>query len=198
MAFFMTINNKHSSIPEAFILALQVELENQADGISEYDLMQALKIQGYLDFLSQPALPHELFHAHFFLFHVLYLLRDRYLENKKNILTINTLKIQLMPYLKGENKLQEEDKLRSYYLDLDNLEKTSEDDVYDMLASFWNKFNHYGDRDAALAELGLKDPVDDKTIKQEYRRLIMLHHPDRGGDTEKLQKLNDAIKSLLE
>ena len=66
-----------------------------------------------------------------------------------------------------------------------------------MLASFWNIYNKFENREEALAELGLKDPVDDKVIKKEYRRLIMQHHPDRGGDTEKLQKLNDVIKLLL-
>lgn len=188
---------KITSISEAFILALQVELEKQPDGIGEYDLVQNLKALGYFDFLTSPALPYELFHAHFFLFHALYLLHDILLEKKTYLLDINTLKIQLLPYQKGENNLQQEDKLRAYYLDFSNLEKTSEDDVYDMLASFWNKVNQYDNREEALAELGLVDPVDDKTIKQEYRRLAMQHHPDRGGDTDKLQKINDAVALLL-
>ncbi|GMR15740.1 MAG: DNA-J related domain-containing protein [Gammaproteobacteria bacterium] len=191
------MSKKTSSIPEAFILALQFELENHPDGIAEYDLIQALKSQGYFDFLSNPAQPYELFHAHFSLFHALYLLRNDYLENEKHLLNIHTLKIQLLPYSKGEKSLQEEEKLMAYYLDFSHLENTSEDDVYDMLASFWNKYNRFDNREQALAELGLKDPVDDKIIKQEYRRLIMQHHPDRGGDTEKLQKLNDIIKYLL-
>ena len=192
-------NNKkqQSSIPEAFILALQVELESSCDGIGEYELMQSLKQQGYFDFLSKPALPHELFQAHFILFHSLYLLSDIYLDEKTHLLDIHTLKIQLLSYQEGENTLQVDNKLKAYYLDFNNLENTSEEDVYDMLASFWNKYNRFDNREAALLELGLKDPVDDKMIKQEYRRLIMQHHPDRGGDTEKLQKLNDAIKSLL-
>lgn len=192
-----TNKKKQSSIPKAFILALQIELEKQADGIGEYDLMQALRAQGYFDFLSQPALPHELFQVHFILFHTLYLLSDIFLDKKEYLLNIYTLKIELLPYQEGENALQVDNKLKAYYLDFNNLENTSEEDVYNMLASFWNKFNRFDNREAALAEIGLKDPVDDKVIKQEYRRLIMQHHPDRGGDTGKLQKLNDAIKSLL-
>lgn len=189
--------NIHQSISEAFLLVLQVELENEPEGMSEYDLIAKLKSQGYFDFLSQPALPHELFQAHFILFHSLYLLSDVLAEQKLGELDIHTLKIQLLPYQSGENVLQLDDKLKSYYLDFNNLENTSEEDVYDMLASFWNKFNKFENRDVALAELGLKDPVNDKVIKKEYRRLIMLHHPDRGGDTEKIQKLNDTIKYLL-
>jgi len=187
----------YSPISEAFILALQAELESKPEGIGEFELIQTLKSQGYFDFLSQPALPHELFQVHFFLFHALYVLKKALLESKEYLLDIHTLKIQLHPYVVGENGLQEEDMLQAYYLDFSNLENTSEDDVYDMLASFWNNINQYENRDAALAELDLQDPVDDKTIKKTYRQLIMQHHPDRGGDTEKLQKLNDAIKVLL-
>jgi len=191
------MSKKNSSIPEEFIQVLQDELEKHPHGIGEYDLIQKLKLHEYFDFLSSPALPHELFHAHFFLFHSLYLLRDIFLDKKVYLLDINTLKIQLLPYSEGDKDLQKEDKLRKYYLDFNNLENTSEDDVYDMLASFWNKVNHYDNREEALAELGLKDPVDDKVIKKEYRRLAMQHHPDRGGDTDKLQKINDALALLL-
>ena len=193
--FYM--QNEASQVLEALALILQTELENHPDGISEFDLMQLLKAQGYFDFLSTPALPHELFRAHFILFHTLYLLRDSLLEQNIFNLEIEPLAIRLIPYQQGEKHLQHVDHLRTYYLDLSNLEDTSEDDVYDMLASFWNKFNNIENRDAALAELGLQDPVDDKMIKLAYRRLAMEHHPDRGGDNEKLQKLNDSIKILL-
>ena len=189
--------SKYSSIPESFIIALQVELGKHSDGIGEYDLIQNMKLQGFFDFLSQPALPHELFHAHFILFHTLYLIRDLFLENKSYLLMIHTLKIELLPYNKGEAGLQETNTLRDYYMDLKNLENTSEDDVNAMLTSFWIKYNKFDNREAALVELGLHDPVDDQTIKKEYRRLAMQHHPDRGGDTTKLQKINDALNSLL-
>lgn len=194
---FYKMPYKNALISEAFILALQMELEKEPEGISEYDLMRILKLQGYFDFLSSPALPHQLFCAHFILFHVLYLLRHRFLDSKKYLLDINTLKIKLLPYSKGQNSLQEDDKLKAYYLDLHNLEQTSEDDVYDMLASFWNNYNNFENRDDALAKLGLTEPVDDKTIKETYRRLVMKYHPDRGGDAEKVQSLNAAIKLLL-
>lgn len=188
---------KSLHISKAFILALQVELESHPDGIGEYDLITNLKAQGYFGFLSQPALPDELFQAHFFLFHSLYTLSNLLLEQRLHLLNIHTLKIQLLPYQEGENFLQVDDKLIAYYLDFSNLENTTEDDVYNMLASFWSKFNRFDGREEALAELGLSDPVDDKTIKKEYRRLAMQHHPDRGGDTETLQKINDALILLL-
>lgn len=179
------------------MLLLEDIIKKDPQGLSEYDLIEELKAQDYFEFLSSPALPEELFQAHFLLFHALYLLQTQLLAQQSAVLEIHTLKIAMLPYAQAEQALQQDDQLMAYYLDLANLENTSEDDVYQLLASFWNKMNSFENRDAALAELGLKDPVADKEIKQEYRRLIMLHHPDRGGSTEKIQKLNDVIKSLL-
>lgn len=186
-----------SSIPKAFFIALQVELENHPEGISEYDLMTNLKAQGHFELLSKNAQPHELFRTHFFLFHALYLLSNELLEQKAYVLDIHALKIQLLPYTKGEQALNVDSKLKAYYLDFNNLENTTEEDVYEMLAFFWNKYNKFDSREDALSELGLKDPVNDEEIKIKYRRLAMQHHPDRGGDTEQLQKINHAIALLL-
>lgn len=198
MAFFMLeINNLNSTLPESFMLAVEVELQKNPAGTSEYDLMQALREQGYFDFLSSPAMPHELFRAHFILFHTLYLLRDQFYESKTCALSVDALNIQLLPYQSGEQHLQHTDVLRTFYLDLKNMDETSEADVYEMLASFWKKFQKDENRESALAELGLQDPVEDKIIKQTYRRLAMQYHPDRGGDNDKLQKINDSIKLLL-
>ena len=191
------MNKKISPVPQAFLLALQLELENHPEGLGEYDLMTNLKSQGFFNSLSKHPQPHELFQAHFFLFHALYLLNNNLFEQKTSILDIHTLKIQMLPYQKGESNLQVDDKLKAYYLDFNNLENTKEEDVYDMLASFWNKFHKFDSREEALSELGLKDPVDNNEIKKEYRRLAMQHHPDRGGDKEKLQKINGALELLL-
>lgn len=166
-------------------------------GISEYDLIQQLKQAGYFSQLSVPALPHELFRIHFFLFHSLYLLRDKLLAGEQGILKIHTLEIRLLPYQAGEAELQQHDALRAYYLDLDNMDATSEDDVYQLLSDFWNNLDRISHRQQALDALGLVDPVNDVIIKKEYRRLAMLHHPDRGGDNDKLQQINQAVELLL-
>lgn len=184
-------------LSEKFVVTLQKTLEKNPAGMGEYDLIQELKSQGYFTFLSSPALPDELFQAHFMLFHALYLLRDKLIEQKDFLLEITALNIQLLPYINVESGIDKQDKLREYYLDIKHLESTTSDDVYSMLAEFWSGFNKSANREEALSELGLKDPVDDKTIKQEYRRLAMQHHPDRGGESDKLQKINDALSKLL-
>ena len=66
-----------------------------------------------------------------------------------------------------------------------------------LLAAFWVRFQRRDQRAAALMELGLSDPVDDATIKRTYRQLVMRHHPDRGGETERLQVINAALRALL-
>ena len=40
------------------------------------------------------------------------------------------------------------------------------------------------------------DNIED--LKAEYRRLAMLHHPDRGGSTETMQKINAEYSRLFE
>ena len=181
---------------EDFLQQLE-QILRQHPGISEYDLIQQLKQAGYFNQLSVPALPHELFRVHFFLFHSLYLLRDRLLAAKQGILEIHTLEIRLLPYQSGSAALQQQDALRAYYLDLENMDSTSEDDVYQLLTDFWNNLDRTSHRKQALEALGLEDPVDDTIIKKEYRRLAMLHHPDRGGDNDKLQQINQAVELLL-
>jgi len=34
-------------------------------------------------------------------------------------------------------------------------------------------------------------------VKREYKRLAMLHHPDRGGDTETMQEINKQYEQII-
>lgn len=138
----------------------------------------------------------SLFQTHFILFHGLYLLRDQLWSTQSSHLEISALNIQLQPYQNGQAELARYDRLRQFYLNLDNLEQTSEQDVDTLLNSFWEYYINPQERKQALIELGLRDPVDHDTIKLTYRKLVMEHHPDRGGDKKKLQIINSAMKTL--
>ncbi|VAW86545.1 hypothetical protein MNBD_GAMMA18-476, partial [hydrothermal vent metagenome] len=48
----------------------------------------------------------------------------------------------------------------------------------------------------ALSQLGLKAPVTDEQIRRRYKELVMQHHPDRGGNEQQLQALNQAMAVL--
>ncbi|MDT8386321.1 MAG: DNA-J related domain-containing protein [Thiogranum sp.] len=195
----MDSSDFHSSpaLDEEFFEVLSGILVQHPEGIGEHALLRLL-CDEYFPFLGDsPWQPHVLFCAHFLLFHGLYQLRDRVWLAGQADIEISAIKIRWLPYCGQSAALGRPDALRDYYLDLSNLENTSERDVDDLLDSFWSRFLSQDERAEALQTLGLKDPVDAATIKKTYRRLAMQHHPDRGGDTERLQAINGAVAVLL-
>jgi hypothetical protein len=44
--------------------------------------------------------------------------------------------------------------------------------------------------------LEVDELADSETIKRRYRNLCRIHHPDKGGNTEHFQKIQDAYKVL--
>ena len=188
----------NSRLPDLFYTAIEQEIDAHPSGIGEYELIRALKKRGFFEFLpAPPAEPHQLFRAHFLLFHALYELRDRLSSSQRGLLQIEPLCIRRLPWSAGDSSLTTPDPLRAYYLDWKNLDGTTQDDVCDLIASFWRQIGRIDGRKEALAALGLEDPVDDETIKRAWRRLAMQHHPDRGGDNERLQAINAAVDCLI-
>ncbi len=182
---------------ESLIEMIADSLREHPPGLSEYELIQIAKHRGYFAFLDPPpADPYDLFRAHFMLFHALYRLRDRLWQSQAADLEINTLMIRYLPYRQGQAALSTPDTLREYYLDLSILETTTSRDVNELIASFWSRLQCHDQRADALKELGLMDPVDDETITKAYRRMAMIHHPDRGGSKTRLQALNRAVEVL--
>lgn len=172
-------------------------LRAHPDGLTEHDLMRKLARDdpafgpdAYSDELS-------LFQCHFILFHHLYRLRDDLWNERQGDLAIHCLKIALRPCPDETDRLPAApDPLRAYYLDLSHLEKTGKQEVLAMLDTFWLSFARHDRRAEALAALGLADPVEHTEIKRRYRELAMEHHPDRGGEMEKLQAINAAMELL--
>ena len=171
------------------------------DGISEYQLIQTLKAQG-CEHLSPAPLTDKLvlFRTHFKIFNALYRLRDRLRDERRHELLINPLCILLQPYAPSdESGISRQDPLREYYLDLTQLEETTEQDVENLLTNFWLRNEGGSEKREALALLGLNDPGLPLTmplIKHRYRQLVAEHHPDRGGSTERLQAINQAMEIL--
>ena len=175
-------------------------LHRHCGGIREFDLMEQLARRGVSHY-SQPAGADQLsmFQRHFLLFHCLYRLRDELREQAAGELEIHCLNIVIVPQganSSTSNLLQLSDPLRDYYLDLDNLVQTSAEDVAALIDQFWQRFAFDEERNAALRVLGLEGEASFAEVKSRYRRLVMEHHPDRGGDTEKLQAINRAMEQL--
>lgn len=186
------------SIKSDALNILRKLLEDCPMGMSEFELIQKLRLDKTVDFISSDFSDNlTLFQSHFLLFHHLYQLQSQLRSRQQGNLEISPLNIRLSDYRVGVSQLQPYDALRNYYLDADNLNHATAEDIDSMLDSFWRRYLNPAGRQAALRDLGLEDPVDDQTIKKSYRKLAMAHHPDRGGETQRLQILNEAIRVLL-
>ncbi|WP_455207993.1 DNA-J related domain-containing protein [Kaarinaea lacus] len=188
-----------ASDPAATLTELVFQaLQSHPAGISEYDLMQWLKMAGHKKF-QDIAFGNRLslFQSHFILFHALYQLKQKLWQEDLATLEINPLKIILLPVDRtAGTDIDSHDPMMDYYLDISNLKNTTDRDLAELLTYFWRTLGNNEQRAAALSELELEDPVDYTTIKQQHRRLVMRHHPDRGGDKEKLQVINAAMDLL--
>lgn len=186
---------------EALVHRVLEILESNPEGLSEYALITHLRDEGHPAFqrpLSEDNL--NLFRTHFLLFHVLYRLRGRLWREGRGGLEISPLRIVLTPYsedCRGGRHLGDQDPLCEYYLDSAHLEETTAEQVEAMLQGVRPGSGTATRRRRALKVMGLNDPVDDGAIRRRYRRLVMIHHPDRGGDKERLQAVNAAMNELM-
>lgn len=175
-------------------------LQDQPEGCSEYELIQKLREKNLFNIDENELLSSDsliMFQIHFTVYHSLYRLRDRLRKERESELELSPVSIQLTKYKEGCDAIAEYDPLYDYYMDINNLEKTDSRDVDEMLTRFWSRLDNSERRAEALKELGLADPVANEDIRKQYRRMAMKHHPDRGGDTNKLQRINAAIAVLL-
>lgn len=169
-------------------------------GLSEYALIQLLKERHSSHIPNLPLTDKlVLFRTHFLVFNALYILRDQLWAEQSGALLISPLHIELQAYSSGARALSEHDPLREYYLDLNNLRDTDEAEVEKLLTSFWTRIRGGDEKIAALELFELheaKHALDLSTIKHRYRQLVSQHHPDRGGNTERLQTINKAMEIL--
>ena len=154
----------------------------------------------------------DLFCAHFLTMHALYQLQNEYLSKQQHCLDIHSIKIERHPYYSNtaltksttENELSENiapptqhDPLKDYYLDISHYFETSENEVNELLNSFWKKYLAQDDKQQALTTLELPANSSYNTIKRQYRLLAQKHHPDKGGCGKYFAKIN-AAKSILD
>lgn len=184
------------------MIAVESILRDSPAGLSELALIKALQnkpwqLLGAVDF----SLPAQLYPVHFLVFHVLYRLRDE-LPNDGATLTISPLTIRLedATAVSGHGPLAEKDRLRAFYLDLSQYH-LSEASIGRMMDDFWSgRAGHTPATDEALTAadvLGFSEvPASFDDVKYRFRRAVMRSHPDRGGDTAKVQQLNEAFGTL--
>ena len=194
-SFYQPSSNAQASKASLDILtnAISILLETSSGFISEYELIKQLNHQGLHLPTSGSSL--SLFRSHFLVYHVLYQLQNRYWENTQQFLEISALKIQLHERITNQNHslslFSDDEKLRSYYLNLQNIDNENNESVDDLLNQFWEKVVKGSisecDLKKALALFEIEMPLTLKKVKERYRQLAMLHHPERGGCAEKFQ-----------
>ncbi|ETI57813.1 DNA-J related domain-containing protein [Marinomonas profundimaris] len=179
-------------------------LKNNPNGISEFDILKALKER--LPEFSQLAKDTNLllFRQHFLIMNALYQLQSSLWQEDNLMLSISAMRIHLV----SETHIQLSDsttisdsvdaKLAAYYLDWEEYEKTDVEEVSRLLNSFYKGISLGGDRDSALKTLQIQSNNPTKTvIKQQYRKLAQQHHPDRGGDQDLFIDLRQAYEYLM-
>lgn len=184
------------------LVAVEHELRATPSGISELSLIKALQRPPW-ELLGEVVFnePERLYPVHFLLFHVLYRLRDQLAEGGES-LHISPLNIRLeqQSVVDGGGPPGDIDSLRAFYLDLSQY-RLPEEAIHQMMDDFWagvpGQCPAPSETRAAAETLGFESvPADFPTVKQRFRRAVMRAHPDRGGDTETIQHLNQAFAVL--
>ena len=155
-----------------------------------------------------------LFHKHFILMHILYTLQDD-LSLDGVLLSVSPLKIKIIEsvldeleqgklkkYESGQEEpsnplaLTEGGKLKDYYLDWENYTSTTDQNIKDMLNSFWKKLLDPDAIVSAFQILELPVTSNQEDIKKSYRKLATIHHPDKGGDEKVFITIQSAFELL--
>tara|TARA_R110001592_G_scaffold49482_1_gene154253 strand:- start:6413 stop:7021 length:609 start_codon:yes stop_codon:yes gene_type:complete len=166
--------------------------------------LQKTNIPPFNDFTLSHA--KDLFSAHFLCMHALYHLKSQYSQEKTFNLQIQSVRVERILITESESAkndysntsyLGTNDPLEGYYLNPKHYFETQEQDINDMLKSFWHKYLAQDEKQAALDVLNLPPEADAKMIKDQYKRLAQKHHPDKGGCAEKFNKVRQA-KSVLD
>lgn len=184
------------------LVAVEHELRRVPAGINELGLIKSLQqppwqLIGEVRFNE----PENLYPVHFLLFHVLYRLRDQLAETGE-ILVISPLNIRLSvaDVVGGLGMPDSLDSLRQFYLDLSQY-RLPEDAIQRMMDDFWTGRQgiapEHSETLAAAESLGFVGmPESFPEVKKRFRRAVMQSHPDRGGDTETIKRLNHAFSVL--
>jgi hypothetical protein len=137
-----------------------------------------------------------MFQHHFMLRHCLYRLQHEYAQQNKFQLEIGLIRLIKRPAQAGNKGLVNHDPLRDYYLDLLNINKESQASINGLLESFWSQLTHHIAAPEAHRILGLTGEESRQEKQHKYRQLAQQHHPDKGGDAENFDKIQQAWRSI--
>ncbi|WP_370979428.1 DNA-J related domain-containing protein [Agaribacterium sp. ZY112] len=171
------------------------------------ELATPVKITGIVELLKEPLSnffvdePEEtrLFKTNFLIMNALFQLQGSFYQKDALYLDLNPLDIRLYPLIKREGQAvahKNDLLLKEYYGDWSHFEQISKEGVEELLDQFWSYFNNVDQRTEALAVLGCKPESSWGEIRQAYRRLAQLNHPDLGGSEQRFLEIREAYEVL--
>lgn len=172
-------------------------LQEQQHPVSEYELIRVLTGE---DVFPPPSILSgslRLFHQHFVTMHCLYRLQQQVFPQKLEVSPLS-IRLHFSPSAAASRSALCDDagSLRTYYLDLANLEAATGDSVARLLAQFWQRFHARDEEEEAYAALGLEATASWDEVKQAYRQRAQQAHPDKGGSAEAFALVREAYQTL--
>lgn len=186
--------------------------------LSEFELIKNLQNPPYSLF-KQDLFADELslFQTHFVIHNALYRLRDIGLAQGSFDIDTLTTQLSLIKLSQCSNSIEgvvtntsqltvderpEVLKLREYYLDWHNFEKTGQQDVADLLASFWQTYSSFDSKQQkqqlqlALEAMEFEQIPSHSELKARYKKLSIQLHPDKGGTAEEFHLLQQHYQLI--
>lgn len=196
------------NIPEEALVFLRALLEERPT-LSEYEFIRALRQQSFHKKSQSNDYNLALFHEHFIARHIMYRVEET--RSPGVLYSIDTFGIKRIE----KNDLQEgmqlsvevNPSLKDYYLDLNNLDQTSKEDVQALLDGFWKRYSRYNggaeNLDQHFETLDLQPKQNNENqadtwrrVQKAYRLKIQSLHPDKGGDAQGFNEVREAYEAL--
>lgn len=174
-------------------------LKRATDKIGEYDIISRLEQQGIVFPVDNDSYNVSMFKKHFMTMNALYhLQRDLFEDGYYLNITALDINIEPLGQATNDQALMDsvEHKVRDYYLDWRHFDNTSEDEINELLSNFWDMYYALDKQAEALAILELHPGASWENVKQAYRRLVIEHHPDKGGKDARFIEIREAYEVL--
>lgn len=186
----------YSSNP--FVMDVLRVLKKHPGGVKIYELLSGLDQELVNKVVNTEDYNLSIFRKNFLLMNALYQLQLRLLKDDL-YLSIGQIEVQLLPTKSVDQKKLTnagEQRIREYYFNWKNYERTGSDDVLALLQQFWGRYKATDKLTEALMVLGVTSTTEWPEIQRKYRVLARENHPDKGGDTERFIEVREAYEVL--
>lgn len=194
--------DSEKSVENPLIWPLLTMLQGAQQSCKIHELASELQRNGLFPNTESDA-NKALFKRNFLLMNALFQLQEILLPNQW--LQVQAMDIQLLQQLPTEHRLilEQDNALRSYYLDWTNFE-TSSEEIETMLGFFWKRYHaclgkpeQVLDKSAALHIFELDSCASKQDIRRQWRKLALKWHPDRSsGNALKFRQVCEAWQTL--